>query len=101
MAELTVNARSVLGSMFSFGQVLTYHMIESIPSPEMQEALDELVAAGMVAKEEGLPDMTRKAVRYRAAAHVDLKPFQREVWDKIDKGSAPSIRVFIKREDAA
>lgn len=101
MTELSDNARSVLGSMFSFGQVLTYHMIESIPSPEMQEALDELVAAGMVTKEEGLPDMTRKAVRYRAAEHVDLKPFQREVWDKIDKGAAPSIRVFIKREAAA
>ncbi|MNE09738.1 hypothetical protein D3C80_1024250 [compost metagenome] len=100
MAELSVNALSILGSMFSFGQVLTYHMIESIPSPEMQEALDKLVAAGMVEKEQGLPDMTRKAVRYRAANDVDLKPYQKEQWDKLADGTAPSIRVFIKRSAA-
>lgn len=101
MAELSAEARSVLGGMFGFGQVLTFHMIESIPSPEMQAALDELVAAGMVIREEGLPDMTRKAVRYRAADGVDLMPFKREVWENIDKDTGPRIRVFIKREVAA
>ncbi|MEW9535696.1 hypothetical protein MRBLRC7O_000906 [Agrobacterium radiobacter] len=45
--------------------------------------------------------MTRKAVRYRASDHVDLMPFKREQWNKIGEGTAPSIRVFIKREAAA
>lgn len=97
MTELSPNARAVLGSMFGFGQVLTYQMIESVPSPEMQEALDELVGAGMVLREQGLPDMTRKAVRYRAAGGFDLTEFKREAWDRIADGSAPSIRVFVPR----
>lgn len=95
--NLSDAARNVLGTMFGWGQVLTYHMNESTPSPEMQEALDELVAANMVTKEKGLPDMTRNAVRYRVADGVDVAPFRREAWDRIAEGSAPSIRVFIKK----
>jgi hypothetical protein len=94
---LSKEARQVLGGCFGFGQVLTYHMIESIPSPEMQSALDELVLAGMLKREEGLPDMTQKAVRYRAAEGIDMMPFKREVWDNLDKEDCPKIRVYIPK----
>lgn len=98
--SLSENARIVFGSSFSWGQVLTYHMVESVPSPEMQQALDELVAAGMLVEERGLPDMTREAVRYRVAEGVDVAPFRRESAERIFRGDAPSIRIFIPKEKA-
>jgi hypothetical protein len=93
---LTDVAKNVM-SMFAFRQVLTYHMLEYEPSPEMQEGLDELVEAGLVVKEQGLPDMTREGVRYRAALDVDLMPYRKLAWGKINDGTAPVIRVFVKR----
>lgn len=101
MAELSENARVVLGSSFSFGQVLTYHMIKSVPSPEMHEALNELVNAGMLIEERGLPDMTMKAVRYRLADGIDVTPFRKEAMERIEHGDAPSIRIFIPKHGAA
>lgn len=99
MSVLSDNASCVLGSTFGFGAVLTYHMIESKPSPEMQEALDELVGLGILTKEEGLPDMTRKAVRYRLSdeskANLDMAVFRRLVWERIANDDAPSIRVMV------
>lgn len=53
MPDLSAEARSVLGGVFGFGQVLTFHMIESVLLPEMQAVLDELVSAGMVVNEGG------------------------------------------------
>lgn len=97
--NLSDTAKSVM-SMFAFNQILTYHMIESEPSPEMQEGLDELVNAGLVLREQGLPDMTAKAVRYRAAPGVDVMPYRKMAWAQIEAGSAPSIRVFVKKEPA-
>lgn len=95
--NLSDTAKSVM-SMFAFNQILTYHMIESEPSPEMQEGLDELVNAGLVLREQGLPDMTAKAVRYRAAPDIDVMPYRKLAWDRIEAGDAPIIRVFVKKE---
>lgn len=98
MADLSLPARTVLGSVFGWGAVLTYQMIESVPSPEMQEALDELVAAGALIREQGLDDMTRTAIRYRVADGVDLAPYQKEAAISVFNGHAPSIRVFVKKD---
>jgi len=97
MSELSDKARIVLGSVFGWGAVFTYHMVESIPSPEMDAALEELVQAGKVTREIGLPDMTRDAVRYRVADGVDLSPFRKEAFDRLAIGEEPRIRVFIKK----
>lgn len=48
--------------------------------------------------ERGLPDMTRVAVRYRVAEGVDVAPFRRESAERIFRGDAPSIRIFIPKE---
>jgi hypothetical protein len=74
-------------------------MLESVPSPEMQQALDELVSSGILLREKGLDDMPShgRAVRYRVADGIDLTPFRREAAQSILDGTAPSIRVFIKR----
>jgi hypothetical protein len=101
MTDLSENARIVLGSSFAWGQVLTYHMVESVPSPEMQKALDELVAAGMLKEERGLEDMSKRAVRYRLADGVDVGPFRKEAWARIENNTTPSIRVFIPKAGAA
>lgn len=101
MSDLSENARIVLGSSFAWGQVLTYHMVQSVPSPEMQAALDELVAAGLLVEERGLDDMSAIAVRYRLADGVDLVPFRKEVWDRIADGTMPAIRVFVPKGEAA
>lgn len=101
MSGLSENARIVLGSSFGWGQVLTYHMVESVPSPEMQEALDELVAAGLLKEERGLDDMSARAVCYRLSEGVDVAPFRKEAWERIENNDTPSIRVFIPKKAGA
>jgi hypothetical protein len=96
--ELSDNARIVLGSSFGWGQVLTYHMIQSVPSPEMQEALDELVNAGLLRRDAGLPDMTKKAIRYKLAEGVDIALFRKLAAERFFSGDAPAIRVFVPKE---
>jgi hypothetical protein len=100
MANLSKEARCVLGSVFGFGAVVTYHMQEYVPSPEIQVALDELVAAGMISREQGLDDMPAhgEAVRYRVAEGVDLMPYRQEQFELLTEGTAPSIRIFVKRD---
>ncbi len=98
MSELSDQARIVLGSVFGWGAVLTYHMVESVPSPEMDAALEELVQAGKITRETGLPDISRKAVRYRVADGVDLSTFRQEALDRFVSGEEPRIRVFIKKD---
>lgn len=101
MTELSENAGLVLGSTFGWGAVLTYHMIDSVPSPEMQEALDELVEAGKLVREQGLDDMPAhgKSVRYRVADSVDLTLYRQQATKRFFDGDAPSIRVFIRRSN--
>lgn len=102
-SELSSNARHVLGAVFGWNSVLMYHNIESVPSPEMQEILDELVAAGMLKAEVGMDDMPAhgQAVRYRVSEGVDLDSYRREAGKGVFDGSAPSIRVAIKKVDAS
>jgi hypothetical protein len=97
--QLSLNARTVLGSVFGWNTVLTYHMQDSVPSEEMQAALDELVAANMLLREQGLPDMPAhgKSVRYRVADGVNLAPLRKEAAEHVFDGTAPSIRVYIPR----
>lgn len=95
MTELSLNARTVAGSMFSFspGASLRYAMRETVPSPEMQAALDELVAAGLVLRD----DEPGGAVRYTASRDADFMPFRKEAALAVFDGTSPSIRVFVKR----
>lgn len=99
MKELSLNARTIAGSMFSFspGASLRYAMRESIPSPEMQTALDELVAAGLVLRD----DEPGGAVRYTASREADFKEFRKEAALSVLDGTSPSIRVFVKRSSIA
>lgn len=101
MSELSTEARTVLGSVFGWGAVLTYHMIDSVPSPEMQAALDELFEAGIVVREVGSDDMPShgKAVRYRLYPGFDVEPYRREAAQSIFDNKAPSIRVFMPRTE--
>jgi hypothetical protein len=101
MEELSENASIVLGSTFGWGSVVTYHMLEYKPSPEMQEALDELVEAGKLVREQGLDDMPQhgKAVRYRVADGVDLTAHRQQAAQSIFGGGGPSIRVMVPIND--
>lgn len=101
--ELSTAARTVLGSVFGWNAIVTYHNIESVPSPEMQEAIDELLAAGLIDRTTTDIDLPAhgKAVRYRVANGVDLDPYRREASQRFLDGTAPSIRVFVKRADAS
>lgn len=95
MSELSENARIVAGSTFGFspGASIRYQMVESVPSPEMQAALDELVAAGIVIRD----DETHGPVKYTASKDFDFTEYRKEAWQRMEAGTAPSIRMAIKR----
>jgi hypothetical protein len=97
---LSETATLVLGSTFGWGAILTFHMQESVPSPEMQAALDELVQAGKMVREMGLDDMPAhgQAVRYRVAPDIDLDAYRRIAAKRFFDGDVPSIRVYIPKE---
>lgn len=96
MVELSFNARMVAGSSFGFspGASLRYAMVVSVPSTEMQAALDELVAAGVITRN----DEPHGAVRYVASPDVDFTLYRAEVAQHIFDGTSPSIRVFVPRD---
>lgn len=95
MADLSLNARIVAGASFGFspGASLRYGMVESVPSPEMQAALDELVAAAIITRD----DEPHGAVKYVAASGIDFTPYRKEVADHVFAGTSPAIRLFVKR----
>lgn len=102
MAEDTVMtplARHVLGSMFGWSMVVTFHNVENTPSPEMRKALDELVSVGALVLEKGMPDMPAHglAERYRVAKGFDVEPFRKEAAAQVFSGDAPSVRLFVKK----
>lgn len=51
MTTLSDPARFVLGAHFGPFKAMIYEMVDCIPSPEMQAALDELVQAGHVIRD--------------------------------------------------
>lgn len=99
---LSHTASVLLGSMFCYGNVLTYHMQESVPSPEMQAVLDELVGAGKLVRETGMDDMPAhgESVRYRVAANVDQAYYRRICGQALDDNTMPNLRVFIPKVSA-
>jgi hypothetical protein len=96
--DLSENARIVAGSTFSMsrGATIRYQMVESVPSSEMQEALDELVEAGIVLRE----DEEHGPVRYTASADYDFTEARRYAFERTMKGDAPSIRIYIPKKQA-
>lgn len=96
MSNLSENAKIVAGSTFGFspGASLRYQMVESVPSPEMQSALDELVAAGIVLRD----DEPHGPIKYTASRDVDFTEYRTLAAARIFAGTAPSIRVFVKKE---
>lgn len=97
---LSLNARTVLGSVLGMMKTtLQYRMVESVPSPEMQTALDELVSAGIVIRETGKDDQPVGAVRYSVKEGFDVSEFRAEAFNRLADGTAPIIRVFIKKGD--
>lgn len=98
MSSLSLSARTVLGSVLGMSKSkLQYRMIENVPSPEMQSALDELVAAGIVVCETGKEDQPIGAVRYFVKEGFDLSEFRAEAFARLADGTAPTIRVFVKK----
>lgn len=96
--SLSLESRTVLGSILGMMRTkLQYHMVESVPSPEMQKALDELVGAGIVVRETGKDDQPRGAVRYFVKDGFDLTPYRKEAFDRLSDNSAPVLRIFVKK----
>lgn len=97
MGKLSENAAIVAGSTFGFspGASLRYGMVQSVPSPEMQEALDELVSAGIILRD----DEPHGAVKYTASKEFDFSEYRKAAAERMFDGSAPSIRVFIPKPD--
>jgi hypothetical protein len=91
--DLSVNAKLVAGSTFGFspGASIRYQMVESIPSPEMQEALDELVCHAIVTRE----DEPGGAVKYTASSDIDFMPYRKFAWEQMQSDDGPSVRIFI------
>lgn len=54
-ADLSDDAKAVAGGLFGMGgrTKVTFQMVESRPTARTQAALDELVAVGLVTKEDG------------------------------------------------
>ena len=75
--ELSLDAKCVLGSVFSFpGCELSFQLIESRPTARMQAALDELVAANIVARNYGYERADgSRAVKYKAC--IPTEPYRR------------------------
>lgn len=98
MADLSLNARIVAGSSFGFspGASLRYAMVQNVPSPSMEAALDELVAAGIITRD----DEPHGAVKYAASPDVDFAPYRAEVAERALAGTLPLIRLFVPREPA-
>ncbi len=96
MTELSENARIVAGSSFAFspGAFIRYQMKQSVPSAEMQAALDELVAAGIVIRE----DEPAGPVCYTAAADFDFSELRKYAFERTMALDAPRIRIFIPKE---
>jgi len=95
--ELSENARIVGGSTFGFspGASLRYQMVQSVPSPEMQAALDELVAAGIILRE----DEPHGAVRYSASREFDFSKLREFAVVRLMSDEPPQIRMFIPKEE--
>lgn len=68
-------------------------MVQSVPSPEMQAALDELMAAGIVTRE----DEPHGAIVYQASRDVNFAEFRRVVAERMLAGTMPGIRVFVPK----
>jgi hypothetical protein len=51
LTDLSENARFVLGHWFGPCKAMIYEMVDCVPSPEMQAALDELVQAGHIIRD--------------------------------------------------
>lgn len=97
--ELSENARIVAGSSFAFspGASIRYQMKQSVPSAEMQAALDELVAAGIVIRE----DEPAGPVCYSASSDFDFSELRKYAFERTMSFDAPRIRIFIPKELAA
>lgn len=93
--DLSIEARTVLGSLFGLsGECsLRFQMIDNVPSPEMQVALDELVAAEAITVEK----QPRGAIKYEKVHGLDLTEYRKECFERVINGTAPSIRIFVKR----
>lgn len=76
-ADLSLDAKAVLGSIFSFsGCELSFQLIENRPTARMQAALDELVAAKVVAKDYGYERADgSRAVKYKCC--IPTEPYRR------------------------
>jgi hypothetical protein len=96
MTELSENARIVAGSSFAFspGASIRYQMKQSVPSAEMQAALDELVAAGIVLRD----DEPAGPVCYSAAPGYDFGELRKYAFERRMAADVPRIRVFIPKE---
>lgn len=94
-SDLSEVAQIVAGSSFgsSPGMTLRYQMVQSVPSYEMQEALDELVAAGIVIRE----DEPGGAVKYSASRDFDFTEARKLAFERTMAGDGPSIRIFIPK----
>lgn len=99
MIDLSENASLVGGSTFGFspGASLRYQMVQSVPSPEMQEALDELVAAGIVLRE----DEPSGAVRYSASREFDFTELRKFAYERMMSDDPPQIRIYMLKEKAS
>lgn len=96
VGELAENARIVAGSSFAFsaGASIRYQMKQSVPSSEMQAALDELVAAGIVIRE----DEPHGPVCYSAAPDYDFSGLRKYAFERTMAHDAPRIQIFIPKE---
>lgn len=93
MAEsLSENAAYVMGSLFSYAGKVTYFRQSSLPSPEMQAALDELATKGYLIKTENADDMPRGAVRYSLPSGSDNSHFVRAARALEARGAQPRMR---------
>ena len=71
---LSIDAKAVLGSVFQNGCGLSFCMVESKPTARMQAALDELVKAEMIVRENGVlrgPSVPR-GVKYKARVSTEM-----------------------------
>ncbi len=97
MSDLSENARLIAGSTFGFspGASLRYQMVQSVPSPEMQDALDELVAAGIIIRE----DEPHGPVRYVASRDFDFRDVRAYAVERMLSDNPPAIRIYIPRSE--
>lgn len=96
MGTLSPNARFVAGSTFGMisKNTLRYSMVEREPSPEVWGALNELVAAGIVVREEE----DSGAITFSSAPDFDFTELREEAAKLAFSGNAPSISVWTSRD---